>query len=601
MRLRGWGAMKQFLITMAGVFAGLVLFLIGVPMLLIGMAVNATSPAVIPAHTVLELDLRGPLTDQAPQNPLWGLGRNSTSVMSIVETMHRAETDDRVKGLLVRLPESGIEPAMADELRQAFLRFRAAGKPIYGHSQGVYPSGLVTTTYMLAAATDQFWLQPGASLQVTGVASEDLFFKRFFDKYGIVPQYEQRYEYKNAVNGYLYSDYTPAHREATLSWMGTVYRVNLVTAAKDRKLDPAVLQSALEAGPYLAEKAVALKLADKVGQVREAEQALLDKAGDDARTIDFDDYSDSRGAHDRQVGDVVALIEAEGPIVTGRDMGGNPFTGGGATIYSDDLSDAILHAAKAKSVKAVVLRLNSPGGSDTASEQILDAIRVAKSKGKPVVVSMGTYAASGGYWVSSEASAIVAQPTTLTGSIGVYGGKFALGPALERFGVDVRDIGVGGQYAGAFGMGKAFTPEQRAAFSGWMDQIYANFVARVAKGRNLSPDRVREIAKGHVWTGVQARQLGLVDELGGYYQAVDKARKLASLPADTPVRRMTPTEGAFQALQKALGVQANSARTLAAAAWVFGDPRAQSILNQLTEARLRDGNAGMVLAPKTLP
>ncbi len=592
--------MKQFLITMAGVFAGLMIFLVGVPIMLVAMAMGASSPAAVPHKSVLELDLRGPLTDQAPHNPLWGIGRNSTAVMSIIETLHHAESDDRVRGLLLRLPEGGLEPGMADEIRQALLRFRAAGKPVYAHSQGVYPGGVVTATYMLGRASDQLWMQPGASLQVTGVATEDLFLKRFFDKYGIVPQYEQREEYKNAVNGYLNSDYTPAHKQATLSWLGSVYQSNLAAAAGDRKADPAVLRTTLEAGPYLAEDALRLKLIDRVGQVREAEQALLDKAGDGAEAVDFDDYADAVDQRERRPGDAIAVIEAEGPIVTGRDQGTNPFTGG-STIYSDDLAEAILLAAKSNSIKAIVLRVNSPGGSDTASEQILDAIRVAKARGKPVVVSMSTYAASGGYWIASEASAIVAQPTTLTGSIGVFGGKFALGEAASRFGVDLRQTGVGGGYASAFSMGQPFTNSQRAAFAGWMDRIYANFIGRVAVGRKLPVERVREIAKGRVWTGAQARTLGLVDEMGGFYQAVDKAKALAKLEGDVPLRRMTPTEGAFEALQKALGVSASSARTLAAAAWIFGDPRAEAVLDQVAEAKLRSGAAGTVLAPTPLP
>jgi protease-4 len=591
--------MKQFLITMAGVFAGLMIFLIGVPVVLVGMALAASSPAAVPGRTVVELDLRGPLTDQAPHNPLWGLGRNSTAVMSIVEILRRAETDDRMRGLIIRLPEGGLEPAMADEIRLAVLRLRAAGKPVYAHSQGIYPSGLATTTYMLGRAADQLWMQPGASLQATGASTEDLFFKRLFDKYGVQPQFEQRQEYKNAVNGYLNSDYTPAHKQATLSWLGAVYQSNLAFAATDRKADPAALRQALEAGPYIAEDALKLRLIDHIGQVREAQQSLLARAGDGAKVVDFDDYADAARPRERPVGDSIAVIEAEGPIVTGRDMGSNPFTGG-TTIYSDNLAEAILRAAKANSVKAIVLRINSPGGSDTASEQILDAIRVAKSKGKPVVVSMGTYAASGGYWIASEASAIVAQPTTLTGSIGVFGGKFALGEAASRFGVDVRQTGVGGEYASAFGAGQPFTNAQRAAFAGWMDRIYANFIGRVAVGRKLPVERVREIAKGRVWTGAQARQLGLVDEIGGFYQAVEKARTLAKLKDDVPLRRMTPTEGAFEALQKALGVSANSARTLAAAAWIFGDPRAEAVIDQISEAKLRSSGAGTVLAPTPL-
>ena len=591
--------MKQFLITMAGVFAGLLIFMIGVPLVLVSLALGAAAPAPLPAASVLVLDLRDPLTDQDPSSPLFGLGGGSNSVMSIISTLRRAERDDAVKGLFVRLPEGGVEPGMADEIRLAFKHFRASGKPIYAHSQGIYPGGFVTATYMLAAASDQFWIQPGASLQVTGVATEDLFFKRLFDKYGVVPQYEQRKEYKNAVNGYLNSDYTPAHKESTLSWMGSIYASNLGFAAADRKADPAALRAALEAGPYVAEDAFKLKLVDKLGQVREAEAALLEKAGDGAKAVDFGDYADARHDKGFKTGDTIAVIEAEGAIETGRDQGGNPFAGGSG-IYSDDLAKAILDAARTDAVKAIVLRVNSPGGSDTASEQILDAIRVAKANKKPVVISMGTYAASGGYWISSEASAIVAQPTTLTGSIGVFGGKFAVGPALARFGVDIRQTGVGGEYAGAFGVSQPFTPTQRAAFAGWMDRIYDNFVTRVAVGRKLPPERVREIAKGRVWTGEQAKALGLVDELGGFYQAVDKAKSLAGLTGEIQLRRMTPSEDTFQMLERALGVSAQSAKTVAAAAWVFGDPRSQSVLDKLAEARLRGQGGGMVLAPMSV-
>lgn len=587
--------MKQFLTTMAGVFAGLVLFLIGVPFLLIVMAASAAKPAPTPAQAVLELDLRDPLTDQDPVNPFASIGRRSMSVMSVIETLDRAGRDGRVKAVLVRLPEGGMAPASADELRLAFRKFRANGKPIFAHSQGLYPSGVVTSTYMLGASADEFWMQPGASLQVTGLASEDIFFKRFFDKYGVKADYEQRYEFKNAVNPYLYSDYTPPHREAQLSWMGSVYGATLANAASDRKQTPQLLRTNLEAGPYLAEDALKLRLIDKVGQVKDAESAALAKAGKGSELVEFEKYMRANRDRGSRPGPAIAVVEGEGAIMTGHDGSANPFSASGA-MYSDDIAEALYDAIEDKDVKAIVFRVSSPGGSDTASEQILAAVRAAKAAKKPVVVSMGTYAASGGYWVSSEASAIVAHPTTLTGSIGVFGGKFALGPALERFGVDVRQIGVGGDYAGAFAMGQEMNQGQRAAFARWMDRIYANFVARVAEGRNLPVERVREIAKGRVWTGAQARELGLVDEVGGFYQAVDKAKALAGLKGDVRIKRMTTQVSPFEALENALGVSANSARTLAAAAWIFGDPRAKGLLDEIAQERMRSTGA-MVLAP----
>jgi protease-4 len=376
--------------------------------------------------------------------------------------------------------------------------------------------------------------------------------------------------------------------------MGSVYATEISAAAADRRTDPAVLRRTLEAGPYLAEDAARLRLIDKVGQVRDAEQAALKLAGDGAEAVEFGDYGRGR-VHAPGTGPAIAVIEAEGAIVTGKDGVRNPFSGG-SNIYSDDLSDAFYDAIKARDVKAIVFRLNSPGGSDTASEQILAAVRAAKAAGKPVVVSMGTYGASGGYWVSSESSAIVAEPTTLTGSIGVFGGKFAFGPALAKLGVDIRQLGVGSSYAGAFGISREFSPEERTAISRWMDQIYGNFLSRVAEGRRLPLQRVQQIARGRVWTGAQARELGLVDELGGFYEAVGKAQKLAGLSGEPRLRRMTPQASPVQALQKLMGVQTSSARTLAAAAWVFGDPQAQALIDAAAQARLRDGGA-LVLAP----
>ncbi|MFN3523379.1 MAG: signal peptide peptidase SppA [Phenylobacterium sp.] len=590
--------MKQFFVTMAGVFAGLVLFLVGVPFLLVVMAAGAARPPATPAQSVLSLDLRDPMTDQDPQNPLSAFGRRSLSVMGVIETLRRAERDSHVKGLFVRLPEGGMEPAAADELRLAIKHFRASGKPVYAHSQGLYPTGVVTSTYMVGAAADELWMQPAASFQATGLATEDLFFKRLFDKYGVKADYQQRYEYKNAVNPYLYTDYTPQHREATLSWMNSVFSAAVASAASDRKTEPHALRRTLEAGPYSAEEARAKGLIDRVGQVKEAEQAILKKAGGE-QFLAFEDYMRSR--RDRSTagsGPMIAVVEAEGPIITGHDGVANPFSTG-PTIYSDDLSEAIYDAAEDDDVKAIVLRVNSPGGSDTASEQILAAVRAAKAAKKPVVVSMGTYAASGGYWISSEASAIVAQPSTLTGSIGVFGGKFVFGPALEKLGVDVHGLDVGGDYADAFGIGRTFDQSEEAAFSAWMDRIYDSFITRVAEGRNLKPDRVREIAKGRVWTGLQAREIGLVDELGGFYQAVDKAKALAGLTGDVRLKRMTPHASPIQALEQVLGVSATSARTLAAAAWILGDPRAQSIIDEVAAERMRASGA-KVLAPTPL-
>ena len=575
--------MKQFLLTMAGVFAGLVLFFIGLPFIAITALISQAKPAPTPAAAVLSLDLRRGLTDQEADSPFGLFGGQKLAVMSVVQALHRAETDDHVKALFVRLPEGGASPAAADELRLAFKRFEAAGKPVIAHSQGLYPSGAITSTYQLGAAASELWMQPGAPFQATGYAMDDVFLKRFFDKYGVQADFQQRYEYKNAVNGYLYSDYTDAHRTAELSWMGSVYQTALNSAAADRKLDPALLKTLIEAGPYDAADAKAKGLIDQLGEVEAAKQAALAKAGTGAKLVEIDDYvrqeRDSDGAGS---GPAIAVISAEGDIVTGP-----PGSLGSSDINSDAVSNALYKAANDDSIKAIVFRVSSPGGSDTASEQILSAVEAARAK-KPVVVSMGTYGASGGYWISSGASAIVAEPSTLTGSIGVFGGKLVYGQALANFGVDMRGLSVGGPYADADSSSQKFTPAQEAAFSASVDKIYQGFVTRVAKGRNMPVDKVMDIAKGRIWTGEQAKANGLVDQIGGFYEAVDKAKALAGLSGQTV--RLKTVEGKkspFEQIMQSLGASSKAVRTFGQIAWLMDDPKTQATLAQMHDANLR--------------
>jgi protease-4 len=589
--------MKQFVLTVAGVFVGLLLFFIGLPLLAVAMIAGAARPAATPDVAVIQLDLRGALPDQDPGSPLAALRTHAPSVMSIEQTLRRAEADEKVKALFVRLSEGGISPAAADELRLAFKHFRGSGKKVYVHSQGLYASGVISSTYMLGASGDELWMQPGAPFQVTGLASEEIFFKRFFDKWAVHPDFEQRYQFKTAVNPYLYDDFTSAHRESELSWMGSIYQTTLNAVAADRKMSPGKVKSAVEAGPYTAEEAQAKGLVDKVGQVHDAENTALAAAGPGAKLVELDDYRASlRGQPDGAPTDpVIAVVQAEGPIQTGTR--GEDLFGTTANIYSDDVSNALYKAAKDKNVKAIVFRVSSPGGGDTASEQILGAVRAAKAAGKPVVVSMGTYGASGGYWISSQASAIVAEPTTLTGSIGVYGGKFAVGEALARFGVDIRQVGVGGDFASAYGVGQPLDPKQKAAFAKAIDDVYGGFIARVAAGRHMPFDKVRDIAKGRVWTGAQAKDLGLVDELGGFYEAVDKAKALSGLSGKAVrLKRITAGTSPLGAFGKALGLSEDGVRTLATLGAVMSDPKVQAVLGEANAVRLREQGA-LVLAP----
>lgn len=393
--------MKQFFLTVLGVFAGLFLFLIVVPIVLVTMAAAAvSSKPTTTANTVLELDLRDGISDQASSSPFAAFSGSSLSVMKIVDTLAQAEKDEHVKVLLLRLPEGGVTPASADEIRQAIRRFRASGKAVIAHSQGFQPIGTAISSYMLGASASELWMQNTANFQVTGFSSDTMFLGRAFEKYGVRADFEQRYEYKNAVNQYTQSDYTEPHREAMTAWMTSVYENAIGAAAQDRKIAPAALKTTIEAGPYSAQQALSLKLIDKIGQVEEAEVEAKRRAGSNSDIVEFGDYASDKGEREGSGADAIAIVGAEGDIVTGR--GGSGF-GTSSSIHSDETAKAIYDAIKDKDVKAIVFRVSSPGGSPEASEQILAAVRAARAAGKPVVVSMGSYAASGGYWINSEA------------------------------------------------------------------------------------------------------------------------------------------------------------------------------------------------------
>ena len=588
--------MKQFFLTVLGVFTGLFLFLVVVPFVLITIAVaSATKEEPTPRNTVLELDLRGGVTDQAPNNPFAIFGGSGLSTLQIVDTLAQAGEDDRVKVLLVRLPEAGITPAAADEIRQAIRRFRASGKVVLAHSQGFQPVGTTISSYMIGASASELWMQNTAGFQLAGFSADSIFLGRAFDKYGVNAQFEQRYEYKNAVNEYNESDFTPAHREAMTAWMTSIYTSALANAAQDRRMTPAALRATIEAGPWSSAQALQRRLIDKIGQVEEAEAEAKRRAGRGAGIMEFGDYAASRGERAGSGRSAIAIVGGEGAIMTGTGGGTDPF-GGGSSIMSDDLAEALYDAIEDDSVKAIVFRVSSPGGSPEASEQILAAVRAAKAAGKPVVVSMGDYAASGGYWISSEASWIVAQPSTLTGSIGVYGGKFVLAEALGRFGVDMRNLSIGGPYADSFSAAQDFSPAQRAAFAAQIDRTYEEFIARVAAGRRLPPARVREIARGRVWTGAQAKQIGLVDQLGGLEEAIAKARELARIPTGDSVRlkRYPEASSPFEALSQAFGVSGEAARVLVGIGGVMNDPAAEATVRRIQADRARASGASVL-------
>ncbi len=577
--------MKQFFLTMAGVFAAFfVLMMIPVVALIaLGLFAQGSqkASAAIAAgkarHIVLRVDLREPMLDQ---NQRSFLGSARPSLVGLVETLQRAERDKRVKGLFIRANPSGLPPAQAEAIRRALKRFRKSGRFVIAHAQGF--EGTSVTSYLAVSAADDIWLQKASGFAASGVGSEVEFFGGVLEKIHAKPEFEQFYEYKTAANTFTRKTFTPAHRESVMSYLGSIYESALSEISADRGKDKAAMRRLIEGGPYSAEKAKELGLADHLGQVVEAREAALKKAGK-GTLVELLDYARQKprlktfsGKHP-----VIALIEGQGEITTGENQD-NPFSST-ITIASDTMARTILDAARNKAVKAIVLRIDSPGGSAIASDQIWYAVERAKKAGKPVVVSMGQLAASGGYYISAGADYIFAEPTTLTGSIGVLGGKIVLDQTFNMVGYNVEPVAVGGPYTLAYSSVQSFTPEQRQAFHGAMARTYADFTSIVAKGRKLPLEKVLKIARGRVWTGAQAKKIGLVDGFGGLRDAILKARELAGIAKDArvDVRRFPAPELPFRQLQRLFGVSSDSARALAAFTALAQSPQMQTLLKSV--------------------
>lgn len=566
--------MKQFFITLAGVIAGLLLFSLILPFVLVGVlsaAVGAKPPA--PTDVVLTLDLRGGFPDQPAQTP-FGAG---LSTVEIVRKLEAASIDKAVKGVFIRGNVNGMPAAQAQELRAAIKQFQTSKKPVVAHLQ-IEALSASMAGYSAIASADQLWLQGVGDFAPMGLVSETMFLGGMFEKFGLIAQFEQRSEFKNAVNVYTQKGYTAAHREATESLLSGLYDGMLASIAADRGFDPAQARSLIEKTPYSSEKAVELKLADRLGQPEEALEALLESTG--SEEVALSKYEPSRAGE----GELIALVTAEGEITTGS--GGGGFFGDTA-IRSDDLSKAIREAAEDEDVKAIVFRISSPGGSAIASDQILAAVAYAKAKQKPVVVSMGPVAASGGYYIAANADHIVAWPTTITGSIGIFGGKVVTGPAAEKYlGLTSDAVRVGSDLTNMGTTSRAFSNAERQAFAESIDRGYAEFKGKVAAGRKLTAEQVEAVAKGRVWTGQQALAAKLVDSLGGLDVAIAKARELAKIDAKAKIRlqRYPGEKSPVEQLQELFGVSGQAAKGAAVLAGFATNEQLQGLLRHAQAA-----------------
>ncbi len=521
--------MRQFFITVIGVIVGMFAFFFVLFLLLMGIgAIGAATSGDDAGDTVLTLDLRKPMQDHDSSASLFNAKPNS--VITTVRALKRAKTDDDVKGVFIRAESFGMAPASAEELRLALLDFKTSGKFVIAHAQGFESPSLIP--FQVVSGADEIWMQDTTGFAISGIRSESEFYGGVFEKIGAKPQFEQFHEYKNAANTYTQTGYTDAHREAVTSYLTSLYDNATAHIAEDRGLELTTLQGLLESAPHSAEDAMAAKLVDKLGHIETARAYVKKKAGgDDVTFKSIQDYGYGYSSGK----DAIAFIGGQGPVVTGESSAGSLFNSA-VTMGGDTLAQSIDKAVKDKSVKAIILRISTGGGSAAASDQILAAADRAQEAGKPVIVSMGQYAASGGYYAAAKADHIVALPQTITGSIGVLGGKVAFEDSFAKIGYNIDGITIGGDYAGAYSVDEPFNQSQRAAFRQQMSDIYEDFTARVAEGRNMPIERVKEIAKGRVWTGAQAKEIGLVDELGGFETALAAAKRLAEIDEDTKVK-----------------------------------------------------------------
>ncbi|MCK2212850.1 signal peptide peptidase SppA [Actinomadura sp. ATCC 31491] len=493
---------------------------------------------------VLELDLTEGVTEGPPADPLAAvLSMRKTRLADIVGGLRRARQDSRVKALVVKIGGQPLGLGMVQELRQAVIHFRASGKLTVAFAETFGEFGGGTVPYYLASAFERVCLQPSGDVGLTGVALEQRFVKGALAKLGVDYELGQRHEYKTAANTFTQDHMTEPHRESVGRIVESVTETMINGIADGRRLDPGKVRELIDRGPFTAAEAEEAGLVDRLAYRDEVYDEVKQAAGADAHLLYVSRYA--RAAAVRKLphpmSDGIALVHGIGMIKTGRS-GRSPLGGGGA-MGSDTISAALRAARRDEHIKAVVFRVDSPGGSYVASDTVWREVTLTR-KVKPVIVSMGDLAASGGYFVSMAADVIVAQPGTLTGSIGVYGGKAVFADLMQKIGINTEMVAEGAN-AGMFSTSRTFSPEQWERMNAWLDRIYDDFVGKVAQSRDLSRERTHELARGRVWTGADAHAQGLVDELGGLEDALTLARKRAGLSEDAPVRmypRLNPLE-----------------------------------------------------------
>jgi protease-4 len=537
----------------------------------------------LPNNMVLSLDLRRSMPDSAPETP-FGIGETPVTVMNTVLALDQAERDNRVKGVYIRVGSAGLNIPQSEEIVAALTKFKRSGKFVVAYASGFDASSL--GDYLAATSANEIWMQPKSVFGAAGESSGGVFLRGLFDKIQAEPQIAKRADYKSAADQYMEHNMTPADKEQTQAMIQSWYDNALAAISASRKVPREKLKATFDASPQFAEDAQRAGLVDRLGYDDDAQGVALQRGGDNARMVKMGQYIRARDeSGDRGEGAHIALIEASGEIVEGTSSGSGGVFNQEVVIAGDDAAQAIRAAAADKSVKAIVLRVNSPGGSVTASDQILDAAKKAQAKGKPVVVSMGTLAASGGYYISLSADRIVAEPGTITGSIGVLTGKVSFGKSIGLLGVGADELGVGRNALMNSSL-QPYTPDQWAALNRQADAIYADFTQKVAAGRKLPLAQVQNVAKGRVWTGADARSRGLVDELGGFWTAVSAAKRLGGIAPDGAIvfTRYPRQKGFFDALDDFFGGATAGVKAMQGLARVMEAPPVKAVVGAMNEA-----------------
>lgn len=512
-----------------GVWIVLVLIILAVAisaMGLVAMALFVGRQPQVEGNSTLVLKVRGDLPEVEPMGVLGQFFEAPPTVRSMVDALRKAKVDRRITSVIIRPTSTAALWGKVQEVRDAIVDFRRSGKLAigfleYGGEQEFY----------LASACDKVFLAPSSTLDLTGIASYELFLRGTLDKIGAYPDTLHIGEYKTASNTFTESTFTRAHREMAESLNADLYEQLIRGLADGRHKKESEIRRLVDHGPFLPEDAIRAGLIDDVAYEDELDDKVKLSPKGSAHLLTGDDYRHtSPMSLGLNRGPRVAVIYASGVIASGES---NYDTASGSVVGSDTMLDYLRKARADGSIKAIVLRVDSPGGSAIASDVIWREVMLTRNV-KPVVASMSDVAASGGYYIAMPATAIVAEPATLTGSIGVVMLKFVIDGTLKKLGMNLEGV-KDGRYADLYSPVKPFTPEERARIQEQMQATYDTFVEKAAQGRNTTPEKIDAIAQGRVWTGAQAKTLGLIDELGGLERALAVAKQRAKLSPDSEV------------------------------------------------------------------